>query len=183
MELILILGPMKSGKSFDLISYFMPLRYTTIPFSLYQSSKNVRDENVWSRNGVSLQAKKVVDLSETLEKNLEVVGIDEIHMFSEKDAEIIGELLKKGKKVIAAGLDTDYRGKIFPVIKKLIELGPKEIRYKRAVCENCKKPDAVYTQIYNGEIPVLEGLPPVVPEDGTFCYKPLCRVCFAKNTD
>jgi len=39
MELILILGPMKSGKSFDLISYFMPLKYTNINFSLYQADQ------------------------------------------------------------------------------------------------------------------------------------------------
>lgn len=181
MELILILGPMKSGKSFELISCFMPLQYTNIPFGLYQSSKNVRNENIWSRNGVTIEAKKVDDLSETLKKNLKVVGIDEIHMFGEKNIEVIEELLKKGIKVIASGLDTDYRGEIFPAIKRLLELGPKEIRYKRAVCEICKKPDAVYTQIYNDSEPVLEGLPSVVPDDATYNYKPVCRNCFIKK--
>ena len=89
MELTLILGPMKSGKSFELISYFMPLKYTDIPFALYQSMKNIRSENIWSRNGVSLEAKKVDTLAEILESNLKIVGIDEIHMFNEKEAEII----------------------------------------------------------------------------------------------
>jgi len=86
MELILILGPMKSGKSFELISYFMLLQYADIPFKVLQSAKNVRDQSVWSRNGVFLQAEKATDLREALEGNLKVVGIDEVHMFAESDA-------------------------------------------------------------------------------------------------
>jgi thymidine kinase len=181
MELILILGPMKSGKSFELIGHFMPLRYTDIAYGIYQSSKNVRDKNVWSRNGAMLASQKVDDLSEILDKDQRIVGIDEVHMFDEKDIEIVKELLKRGVKVIASGLDTDYRGEMFPSVKRLLELGPKEIKYKRAVCEICKKPDAIYTQIFNGGCPILEGLSSVLPDDGTYAYKPVCRNCFVKN--
>jgi len=181
MELILILGPMKSGKSFELISYFMPLRYTDIPFGLYQSAKNVRDENVWSRNGVTLEAKKIESLSEILKDDLKIVGIDEIHMFDKKNAEIVEELLERGIKVIASGLDTDYRGKLFPIIEKLLAMGPKEVKFKRAVCEICKSPNAVYTQVFKDSKPVLEGLPSVIPDDGTYNYKSVCRRCFIKK--
>lgn len=181
MELTLILGPMKSGKSFELISYFMPLKYTDIPFALYQSMKNIRSENIWSRNGVSLEAKKVDTLAEILESNLKIVGIDEIHMFNEKEAEIIEKLLKKNIEVIISGLATDYKGNMFSITKKLIELGPKEIKYKMAVCETCKKPNAVYTQVYENSKPVLEGLSSIVPEDGTYEYKVVCRKCFKRS--
>jgi len=181
MELILILGPMKSGKSFELISYFMPLRYTDISYGIYQSAKNVRNENIWSRNGIALKAQKIESLREILKTDQAVIGIDEIHMFEAKDVEVIGELLKRGVKIVASGLDTDYRGEIFPVIKKLLELGPKEIKFKRAVCEICKKPDAVYTQIFNMAEPILTGLPSVVPDNGTYIYRPVCRNCFLKN--
>ena len=183
MELILILGPMKSGKSFELISYFTPLQYTDISFKVFQSAKNVRDKSVWSRNGVSLQAEKATNLREDLEGNLKVVGIDEIHMFKESDADIIEGLLKRGTKVVASGLDTDYRGEMFPIIKKLLSMGPKEVEYKRAVCEICKTPDAVYTQIYKNGEPILEGLPSIIPEDGSYVYKPVCRKCFLKNKE
>ena len=181
MELILILGPMKSGKSFELISYFTPLQYTDIPFRVFQSAKNVRDESVWSRNGVSLQAKKTADLSGAEEEGLKVVGVDEIHMFAESDAEIIERLLKSGVKVVVSGLDTDYKGEMFPIIKRLLSMGPKEVEYKRAVCENCKTPEAVYTQVYKDGEAVLEGLPSVLPEDGSYVYKPVCRKCFLKK--
>lgn len=181
MDLILIVGPMKSGKSFELISYFTPLQYTDIPFQVFQPAKNVRDESVWSRNGVSLRAEKVEDLSAAERGGFKVVGVDEIHMFGEEDADVIERLLKDGVRVVVSGLDTDYRGEMFPIMKKLLSLGPKEVKYKRAVCEECKIPDAVYTQVYKDGEPAVDGLPSVLPEDGRFVYKPVCRKCFLKK--
>ncbi len=178
MDLTLILGPMKSGKSFDLISYFAPLRYTDIPHVLYQSSRNVRDEHISSRNGVIIEAKKVDSLADALDKNYAVVGIDELHMFNPSDVAVVGKLLDKGVRVVAAGLDLDYKGKMFDVVKGLLELGPKEVKYKRSVCELCRQPNAVYSQVFNKGIPLTGGMPPVIPDDGTFTYQPVCRACF-----
>jgi thymidine kinase len=180
MDLTLILGPMKSGKSYDLISFFAPLKYTTIPFVLYQSARHVRDEHVRSRNGVFLEARRVLDLKDALTEKYDVVGIDETHMFAKDDIKIIEELLKNKTRVIVSGLDLDYRGKMFPLIQDLFELGPKEVRYRRAVCELCKTPEAVYTQVFNQGIPVTTGMPSVIPDDGTFTYQAVCRHCFVK---
>ncbi len=178
MELILILGPMKSGKSFELINYFAPLRYTNTSFGLYQSSRNVRDNHIQSRNGVNLEAQKIQTLRDLLYKDHTIIGIDEIHMFSDEDMDVIAELLKRGTKVIISGLDTDYRGKLFSSITRLLELGPREVRYKRAACESCKKFDATYTQVYKDAAPLTDGMPPVIPDDGTYSYRPMCRDCF-----
>ena len=169
---------MKSGKSFDLISYFAPLQYTDIPHVLFQPARNVRDEHISSRNGVIIKAQKVNTLREALDKNFAIVGIDEAHMFDPEDVGVVAALLKNGVKVVAAGLDIDYRGKMFEIIKGLLELGPKEVRYKRAVCEVCRQPAAMHTQIFNNGAAVTEGVPSVIPDDGTFTYKPVCRNCF-----
>jgi len=181
MPLKLILGPMKSGKSFELISHFAPLKYTNIPYALYQSSRNVRDESVWSRNGLQLKARKVQDLSEALNSGFEIVGIDEAHMFGESIAEEVKALLERGTQVIVTGLDKDYKGELFLPIKKLIELGPSEVVFKRAVCESCKDPNAVYTQVLHKGVPIKGGLPSVLPEDGTYEYKVACRKCFVRG--
>lgn len=180
MELILILGPMKSGKSFELINYFAPLQYTEMSYGLYQSEKNIRDENIWSRNGIQIKATKVKSLTELLKENKRVIGLDEIHMFNEKDADIVDKLLKDGVKVIASGLDMDYRGKMFPIVQNFLSLGPIKVKYKRAVCEICKDPQAIYTQIFENFLPVTGGLPSVIPDDGTYSYQPVCRQCFKK---
>ncbi len=181
MELTLILGPMKSGKSFDLISHFAPFRYTDIPYALYQSARNVRDEHISSRNGVIIEAEKINTLSEILNKNVAVVGIDELHMFDAADVKVVAELLNRGINVIAAGLDIDYQGRMFEIVKSLLELGPKEVKYKRAVCEVCRQPNAIYSQVFNKGFPLTGGMPSVIPDDGTFTYQPVCRNCFVRG--
>jgi len=172
---------MKSGKSFELISHFAPLKYTSIPFGLFQSVRNVRDDGVCSRNGISLGAQKINSIEQILDKKLAVVGIDEIHMFAEQEVENIKKLLEQGTKVIISGLDMDCYGRLFPIVKKLLELGPKEVKYRRSVCEICGNPTAVYTQILKEGKPVLTGLPLVVPDDGTYIYQATCPHCFVKS--
>jgi len=182
MNLTLILGPMKSGKSFELISRFAHLKYAQIPFALFNSSRNVRDKNVFSRNGgLELEARKVDSLSEIKEDGLKIIGIDEVHMFDEQGAATVEKFLKQGIEVVVSGLDNDYRGKMFGIVRRLLELGPREVKYKRAVCERCKTPEAVYTQILKNNKPLLDGLEAVVPEDGSYVYQPLCRNCFVKK--
>lgn len=180
MDLTLILGPMKSGKSYELISYFAPLNYTRMKFGLYQSVRNVRDAFIESRNGVKLEAKKIDSLFDILNDDVEIVGIDEIHMFHSDEIHAIEILLKKNVKVMVSGLDTDYQGKLFDTVAHLMELGPKEIKYRRAVCDTCFAPQAIYTQIFKEKKPVTSGLPPVVPDDGTYNYSAACRDCFQK---
>ncbi len=180
MNLTLILGPMKSGKSFDLISYFSPLQYTTSKYALYQPKRNVRDEKIESRSGLFIEAKKISSIREALDEKWSVVGIDEIHMFDPLDTVYIHDLLTRGTDVVVSGLDMDYRGHLFEIVHKLFELGPREVRYKRAVCHLCKGYSATQTQIYNNKIAVTEGIPTVIPDDGTFTYEPTCRMCFVR---
>lgn len=181
MSLTLILGPMKSGKSYDLISYFAPLKYTEISHALFQPVKNVRDEHIQSRNGSLISAQKIERLADLQKTDADVIGIDEFHMFGEEGMEVVDDLLRRGKQVIVSSLDTDYRGRLFANVVYLFSLGPKEVRFRRAVCELCKTPDAVYTQVFHGEEPVLGGMPASIPDDGTFRYVPMCRRCFVKG--
>ncbi len=180
MSLTLILGPMKSGKSYDLISYFAPLRYTDIPFAVYQCKKNVRDVAVQSRNGSLLDAKKIESLEELRDEKADIIGIDEFHMFGTDGIAVIDELLRAGKQIVISSLDTDYRGVLFANVAYLFSLGPKEVKFRRAVCETCKKPEAIYTQIFDGDAPLLGGMPSSIPEDGRFSYVPMCRGCFTR---
>jgi thymidine kinase len=78
-------------------------------------------------------------------------------------------------------LDLDYRGKMFEIVRGFLELGPKEVRYRRAVCELCKSPEAVYTQVYNQGRAVTSGMPSVIPDNGVYTYQAVCRHCFVKE--
>jgi thymidine kinase len=172
---------MKSGKSYDLISFFAPLQYSTIPFSLYQSARNVRDEQIYSRNGVGLKAQKIASFKELFPVSTHIIGIDEVHMFNPDEVIFLEQLLDEKVKLIISGLDLDYQGKMHETVRRLLELGPKEVRYRRSICEKCKNPEATYSQVLQHNIPVVEGMPPVIPDDGTFSYQATCRKCFVRK--
>jgi len=181
----LVLGPMKSGKSFALISRFAPLAFSDKTFMLFQPAKNTRDAKIESRLGLQLPAKKITQLADILlERSLpQVIGIDEIHLFDGSDVGAISQILKKGHEVYIVGCNLDYRGKMFDIVKQLLELSPDEVIHQKAVCELCQSTEGIYTQVwYKGKI-MTNGLPPVIVEDGTYVYKPVCRQCFQQEKE
>ena len=179
----LVVGPMKSGKSFALISRFAPLVFSDKTFMLFQPKKNTRDEEIQSRTGLKLPAKKIATLAEIMqvEPLPEIIGIDEIHLFDGDDIAAISQLLKDGHEVFIVGCNLDYRGRMFNIIRQLLELSPDELIHQKAVCEKCQSTEGIFTQVwYKGQI-VTEGLPSIIPEDGTYEYRPVCRHCFAQS--
>ncbi len=132
-----------------------------------------------SRLGVGVDAKKLKRLSD-LDAKADIIVIDEVHMFEhESDYEVIKTWVQDNKTVYASGLDTDYRAQLMPVVKRLLELQPETIVRKEAVCDICGKFRARFTCIRekSGK-QVLDGLPPVVPDDGTYEYQANCRDCY-----
>lgn len=181
MDLTVIVGPVKSGKSLELISLLSPLRYTDITHRVYQSARHVRDTGVVSRSGGALTTVKVTDLSELRDVDVEVVGVDEVHMFTEKDVAQVGEALARGSRVVAAGIDLDHRGEMFAPVRALLELGPSTVTYRRAVCDTCRRFAATHTQVLADGVPFTRPLggSEALPDDGTFTYEARCRECFS----
>lgn len=179
MPLTLILGPMKSGKSLELIARVAPYEFADCKVLYVQPKKNVRDEGITSRAGINTKAISVSSLDK-VKPHFDVLGIDEIHMFAVKDIKLIEKWLKEGKAIFIGGLDLDYRGKMPPIIQKLLELKPEKTITKMAVCDVCKKYKAHFSQIIHGNKPVLRGLPIITVDDGTYHYEARCHDCFVK---
>ena len=165
---------------FELISYFAPLIYTEFLLQ-FTGLQGMRAMKLYGPKTGCDYKQKIENLDEVLDNNYEIIGIDEVHMFDKNISETIQKLLRKNTKIIAIGLDTDYKDLIFPIIKKLFELGSEKVIHKKAVCEICRKHNAIYTQVFKNGKPILEGLPSVLSEDGTYIYKSVCRECFIKK--
>lgn len=181
VSLTLILGPMKSGKSLELISQLSPLAHSDVTHAVYQSSRHGRDTGVVSRVGGVLATRRVTDLSTALADHVEVVGIDEVHMFAPRDVDIVGELLGRGTRVVCAGLDLDHVGRLFAPVAGMLELGPAEALYRRAVCDVCRQFNATHTQVLNAGVPYVVEFDGALPDDGTFTYEARCRGCFIRD--
>lgn len=181
VDLTVVLGPMKSGKSLELVSQVAPLAFSHVSHRVFQSSRHGRDAQVVSRSGGTLPTVKVDTLADVLCEQLEVVGIDEVHMFTREDVAAVEQLLARGTKVIVCGIDTDHRGRLFDTVAALLELGPAQVIYRRSVCDVCRDFCAVYTQVLAGDEPFTADLSgAALPDDGTFTYEARCRSCFVR---
>lgn len=167
---------MKSGKSLELLSRVAPYEYADKVVKYVTPDKNTRDEGIWSRMGLVSDAEKVSSLA-YLDDNFDVIAIDEVHMFSPLEANRIWHWLLADKTVIISGLDLDYKADIPPIIERLYKFKPDEIIMKKAVCDNCKLYDAQYTRIFKDGRMIKDGVPTIVPDDGTYEYQARCRRC------
>ena len=171
---------MKSGKSLELISKVAPYEFAKKKVIYVQPSVNTRDEGVQSRIGINTKAISVDSLSKITD-DFDVIGVDEINMFHENDANVIEHWVKQGKKVFVSGLDLDYRGKMPEIFKRVLELKPDIVISKQSVCDVCSEYKAQFTQILNRGKELLGGISNIAPEDGTYEYQARCRKCFVKE--
>ena len=74
-----------------------------------------------------------------------VIGIDEVQFFSNDIVDVIMTLLKQRKKIIASGLDLDYKGKPFGPVPHLLALADR-VDKLMAVCRKCGSDFACRTQ-------------------------------------
>ncbi|HEX2711058.1 MAG TPA: thymidine kinase, partial [Candidatus Acidoferrales bacterium] len=169
-----IVGPMFSGKSEELIRR---LRRAEIARERVQIFKPVIDQRyaaneIISHSGLGIRSDIVSTAAEVLQKvepRTEVVGIDEAQFLGEELVEICTQLADMGKRVIVAGLDTDFLGRPFEPMPRLLAVA-EEITKLLAICVRCGNP-AVHTQRLVASEDLI-----VVGAAGM--YEARCRRCF-----
>jgi thymidine kinase len=169
-----VVGPMFSGKSEELIRR---LRRAEIGKQRVQIFKPVIDQR-YARNGIvshsgleiaSELVKTGSDILEKVQPRTEVVGVDEAQFLGESVVDACVKLADLGKRVIVAGLDTDFMGRPFEPMPRLLAVA-EEITKLLAICVHCGNP-AVHTQrtVASEELIVV---------GATGMYEARCRRCF-----
>ena len=169
-----IVGPMFSGKSEELIRR---LRRAEIARQRVQIFKPLIDQRyaaneIVSHSGLGIRSESVRTAVEALQMvapRTEVVGIDEAQFLGEPILEVCKQLADTGKRVIVAGLDTDFLGRPFEPIPRLLAVA-EEITKLLAICVRCGNP-AVHTQRLVASEDLI-----VVGASGM--YEARCRRCF-----
>jgi thymidine kinase len=145
----MIIGCMSAGKSSELIRRIERARLAYLPTIIFRSATDTRSKpnHVESRNGLASQAIVVDSAREMLKYSTQavVIGIDECQFFDEDLVDVVQLLLRQKKKVIASGLDLDYRGKPFGSVPYLLALADR-IDKLLAVCRKCGSDFACRTQ-------------------------------------
>ena len=150
-----ITGSMFSGKTDELIRR---LRRARIARQLVQVFKPAIDdryalEKVTSHAGGDFDATPVAASGQILDRllpNTTVVAIDEAQFFDEAVLEVCQQLAGRGIRVIAAGLDQDFRGEPFGPMPRLMALA-EDVLKLHAICVICGAPASRTQRLIDGQ--------------------------------
>lgn len=139
-----ICGPMFSGKSNELIRRIRRLPYKGLNVMAFTPKIDNRrgGDSVNSEDGLSFPAVSVASSREILslvDEDIDVVAIDEGNFFDEELPDVCRILASKGKQVIVAGLDKNFRGEPFGPMGEL-KLEADHVDTLHAFCTVCKRP-------------------------------------------
>ncbi|HKS68076.1 MAG TPA: thymidine kinase [Candidatus Acidoferrales bacterium] len=160
-----IVGPMFSGKSEELIRRLRRAEIGKQRVQIFKPSidKRYAKNGIVSHSGLEIASGLVQSGSEILDKvaaRTEVIGVDE--------AQFLGDAVV-GACVKLAGLDTDFMGRPFEPMPRLLAVA-EEITKLLAICMRCGNP-AVHTQRLFAPEELI-----VVGAGGM--YEARCRRCF-----
>lgn len=174
-----ICGSMFSGKTEELIRR---VKRATIARQKVQVFKPALDtrynaEKVSSHNGMHFDARVVSRASDILalvEDDTDVVAVDEAQFFDWAIADVCAELADRGKRVIVAGLDMDFRGEPFgpmPLLMAQAEVVDK----LQAICVRCGGSASRTQRLINGRPANYDD--PVIMVGAAEVYEARCRRC------
>ncbi|MFH1143758.1 MAG: thymidine kinase [Candidatus Eisenbacteria bacterium] len=168
-----ICGSMFSGKTEELIRRLrraLIARQQVAIFKPVVDDRYAPDQLV-THDRIMIPSIPVRHPREILERtgDAQVLGVDEVQFFDHDIVDVCQELAAAGKRVIVAGLDTDYRGLPFEPVPDLMAVA-EYVTKVHAVCVICGNP-AIRTQrvVRRGDR-ILVG--------GSDAYEPRCRRCF-----
>ncbi len=172
-----ICGSMFSGKTEELIRRLKRARIANQKVEVFKPSKDTRydERKVISHDENALLSKPITH-SKELELVLdetEVIGIDEAQFFDIELIERCQELALKGKRVIIAGLDMDFRGQPFGPMPGIMSVA-EYITKVHAICPHCGNLATHSYRLSDEEHTIVLG-----QKDK---YEPRCRLCFSMGT-
>lgn len=175
----LICGSMYCGKTEELIRR---VRRAEIARQRVQVFKPIIDTRysegeVSSHAGGRVQAVRANGAEEiwrSTEAATQVVAIDEIQFFDEGVIDVCQALADAGRRVVACGLDLDFRGQPFGVMPQLMAIA-ESVEKLTAICVVCGAPATRSQRLIDGAPASWDD--PIILVGASEAYEPRCRAC------
>jgi thymidine kinase len=175
-----IAGVMFSGKSEELIRRVRRALIARKRVQVFKSHLDDRYSGVYavgSHDGRTIEAVPV-DTSEQITLRLDplaqVVAIDEVQFLDAGVVAIANSLAARGRRVILAGTDTDFRGEPFGPMPQLMCVA-EVVDKLHAICVLCGAPATRNQRLIDGKPARYDS--PQVMVGGAEAYEARCRSC------
>ena len=174
-----VCGSMFSGKTEELIRRVRRAQIARQKVQVFKPAIDTRyaEREVASHNGMQWEAVPVEDtaqLRELIEPDTTVVALDEVQFFDDSVVALCEELAHQGMRVIAAGLDMDFRGEPFGPVPALMARAER-VSKLQAICVVCGGPASRTQRIINGQPAAYDD--PVILVGADETYEARCRGC------
>jgi len=175
-----IAGVMFSGKSEELLRR---VRRATIARKRVQLFKSHLDDRygglfaVSSHDGRSAEAIPVDSsrqIALRLDPAAQVVAIDEAQFLDEGVVALATSLAERGRRVMIAGTDTDFRGEPFGAMPQLMAVA-EVVTKLHAICVLCGAPASRNQRLIDGRPAPYDS--PTIMVGGRESYEARCRAC------
>lgn len=174
-----VIGPMYSGKSEELIRRLKRAKIAKQNVVVFKPIIDDRysKEDVVSHSGYTINAIPIKDSSEIekyINEDTQVVGIDEVQFFDNEVVDMAIKLADKGIRVIAAGLDMDFKGEPFGPTPRLLAVA-EFVDKIQAICSVCGQPATRSQRLINGKPAKYDE--PIIQVGAVESYEARCRKC------
>ena len=179
-----ICGPMFSGKSEEMLRRLRRAEIAGQRVVIFKPRIDDRYDatDVVSHAGVRMRAVPVSSTAELVRRarGYEVIGVDEVQFFDEAIVQTVLELADRGSRVIAAGLDQDFRRLPFGPMPELLTHA-EFVDKLQAVCHRCGGPATTTQRLVDGRPAPFSGETVVV--GAAEQYEARCRGCHEAGAD
>lgn len=173
-----ICGPMFSGKSEEMIRRLRRAEIAGQPVVIFKPRIDDRYDAaaVVSHAGARMRAVPVSSVAEVVEhaRGFDVVGIDEVQFLEPTIVSSALELADQGVRVVAAGLDQDFRRMPFGPMPDLLSHA-EFVDKLQAVCHRCGGPATTTQRLVDGRPAPYSGETVVI--GAAEQYEARCRGC------
>ncbi len=170
-----ICGPMFSGKTEELIRRLVRAQIAKQRVSIFKPAIDNRysDDFIVSHNQRKIKSIVVDSPTQILKytDSADVFGIDEAQFFDLAITDVCKTLARKGKRVVVAGLEKDYRCQPFGAMPELL-VDAEYIIKVNAICMVCGDPANFSQRLSSDEGQVVVGEADKYEARCRKCYKP-----------
>jgi len=177
-----ICGVMFSGKSEELIRRVRRAMIARKEVQVFKSHLDARYAGIYtvsSHDGRTTEAIPV-DTPEQIIRDLrpgtQVIAIDEAQFLEQSIVDVATDLARRGKRVIVAGTDTDFRGEPFGAMPQLLAVA-EVVDKLHAICVVCGNPASRNQRLIAGKPARYDS--PTIMVGSAEAYEARCRKCHA----
>lgn len=175
----IICGCMFAGKTEELIRRINRIKYAKKDIVVFKPVIDDRYDKmqVVSHSNQRVDSIPVKDSTEVLahlDKLPYAVAFDEVQFFDEGLIDVIARLAHSGVRVIAAGLDQDFRGEPFGIMPTLMS-SAEYVTKLQGICMVCGAPATRTQRIINGHPADYDD--PIILVSAQEKYESRCRHC------